>query len=597
MKKLKRIRYVFRTLYPVAFRYKPFYLVLEFVDFLLGILAPFIQIIVPPLVIDELLGEKNLQTLGMYVALVVLGTMGIAWIRRIISEQMDIYRILLEQKYHEAMVTCAMEMEYSFLERSEVLDEMQIAMEGMGWYSGGIVGITTSVKGIVTSFIVVIGTLSIVLIYAPWLALVLAIICTLNSILQAKEHAIQMKYYHELASLNRRSDYVFSELSDVVSGKDIRIYQGQKLIMEKVEHYAGEIGRGFGRQAKETIMLKQSSNVVQSISQCITYLYLGVLALLGSISMGNFVMLLSAFSQFSAQLGSLMEVSQELFIKCCYAEDYGFFLEKYGRKAKSKTLLKKLPEHPSILEFRNVSFRYPNSEEYVLKDFTYQYSLSERISIVGENGAGKSTFIKLICRLYSVEEGDILLDGVSIYEYELEEYQKLFSVVFQDFKLFEQSIAENITMSRNQELGATSIENMKKMELLDKIEQLPKGWNTQMFRSFDENGFVPSGGEQQKLALIRALHKESAIIILDEPTSALDPEMEENIYQLFDQFTKQKPILFVSHRLASCKLCDKVIVFDKGKIVEEGSHTELMKKESGKYKELYQTQAQFFYHI
>ncbi|NLC93529.1 MAG: ABC transporter ATP-binding protein, partial [Treponema sp.] len=207
------------------------------------------------------------------------------------------------------------------------------------------------------------------------------------------------------------------------------------------------------------------------------------------------------------------------------------------------------------------------------------------------NGEGKTTFIKLLCRLYDVSSGEILVNGRNIKDFSFSEYAKLFSVVFQDFKLFAFEIKENITMD---DIDADIDDIYKEVGLFNKLNSLPNKDKTIMFKAFDKNGIELSGGEQQKLAIARALYKDAPIIILDEPTAALDPIAEYEIYKQFDSLTGGKTAIYISHRLSSCQFCDKIALFSEGKVLEYGTHSELLQKQNGLYAKMFEAQAQYY---
>lgn len=248
-----------------------------------------------------------------------------------------------------------------------------------------------------------------------------------------------------------------------------------------------------------------------------------------------------------------------------------------------------------VIEFRHVSFRYPHTENYVLNDVSLTLKAGEKLSVVGLNGAGKTTFIKLLCRLYDADSGEILLDGVNIKDYDYDEYMKLFSVVFQDFRLLAFSAKDNILLGKEDENGDENVDRLfEKTGILKKIDSLPKGRDTMMFKQFDKEGVELSGGEQQKMAIARALYKDAPVIILDEPTAALDPVAEYEIYRQFDSLVNGKTAVYISHRLSSCKFCDNIAVFSEGTVKEYGTHSELVHKPDGIYAEMFKAQAQYY---
>lgn len=250
-------------------------------------------------------------------------------------------------------------------------------------------------------------------------------------------------------------------------------------------------------------------------------------------------------------------------------------------------------DHSYEIEFCNVSFRYPASDSYALKNVNLKIRAGERLAVVGMNGSGKTTFVKLICRLYDPTEGKIKLNGIDVREYNYEEYLAAFSVVFQDFKLFSFSLGQNVAARAEYDAEKAS-DCLITSGFGARLSAMPKCLGTYLYKDFDKEGVEVSGGEAQKIALARALYKNAPFIILDEPTAALDPISEYEVYEHFNEITNDKTAIFISHRLASCRFCDKIAVFDRGNIVELGSRTELLENESGKYSELWHAQAQYY---
>lgn len=243
-----------------------------------------------------------------------------------------------------------------------------------------------------------------------------------------------------------------------------------------------------------------------------------------------------------------------------------------------------------VIELRDVCFSYPETDRQILRNINLTIYPGEKLSVVGLNGQGKTTLIKLICGLYRPTSGQILLDGVDTGEYDQKEYRKLLAPVFQDFRLFAATVEENIVLNGENQVQKVNAK-LKKYGMYHKIMNLGAGSKNELLREFDEEGYQPSGGESQKLALVRADYREAPVIILDEPTAALDPEAEYTLYQDVRENMEDKTILFISHRMSSCRFCDRIIVISEGKIVEEGTHSQLIKKK-GLYSRLFEIQAE-----
>ncbi|MBQ4165069.1 MAG: ABC transporter ATP-binding protein, partial [Oscillospiraceae bacterium] len=372
----------------------------------------------------------------------------------------------------------------------------------------------------------------------------------------------------------------------------VRLYGAAGTLVARASQQMDRLNAFFKKKADERYPLDVLDVVVGALRDFGTYLYLGALAILGHITIGVYSQLTTSGGVLNASLQGAIFGLQDIVKRCNYGYeivklmDYPPMLQKGDRKVKDL-------EKPHEIEFRNVSFHYPNTKVQVLKNVSIKIKAGERLSVVGLNGAGKTTFIKLLCRLYDCDEGEILLDGVNIKEYDYDEYMKLFSVVFQDFRLLSFTAEDNILLGKQD--SAENVDAMfEKVGLLDKIASLPKGRETMMFKQFDREGVQLSGGEQQKMAIARALYKNAPVVILDEPTAALDPVAEYEIYCKFNELVGGKSAIYISHRLSSCKFCDRIAVFGEGTIKELGTHDELVHKENGIYAEMFSAQAQYY---
>lgn len=302
---------------------------------------------------------------------------------------------------------------------------------------------------------------------------------------------------------------------------------------------------------------------------------------------------MGAVTSLSGNIGAVLEYADQIrnnhrFLKLTYE-----LLDTKNEMYQGSLTTEKRADRQYEVEFRDVSFRYPGSERWALRHVDMKFKVGKRLAIVGENGSGKSTFIKLLCRLYDPQEGEILLNGIDIRKYRYDDYMDIFSVVFQDFKLISQTLGANVAGS-----GAYDRERARKA-LFDagfgeRLESFPKGLDTVLYKELSKEGVEVSGGEAQKIAIARALYKDAPFIILDEPTAALDPIAEAEIYSKFNDIAGDKTAIYISHRLSSCKFCDEIAVFCEGKVIQQGSHAELVADEGGKYFELWHAQAQYY---
>lgn len=311
-----------------------------------------------------------------------------------------------------------------------------------------------------------------------------------------------------------------------------------------------------------------------------------------AITIGSFSKYAGATTRFMTDVTMLIWINGEIERKCELMRGLVEFMEMKEERREGKLSVPKQNVKDYEFEFHHVSFCYPGNETEILKGIDCKLSADSRIAIVGRNGAGKTTFIKLLCGLYEPTEGYITLNGIDIREYDYQEYLKLFGVVFQDFAMFAFSIGQNIAVA--QEYDEQKVwECLRKIGVERIVNELPEKLETPMFAE-SEDGVNFSGGEKQKLAIVRALYQDALIMILDEPTAALDPISEYEIYQNFDTLAEDKMSVFITHRMSSCRFCDDIIVFDSGTIAERGTHEQLL--QNGRlYSELWKAQAQYYH--
>lgn len=389
--------------------------------------------------------------------------------------------------------------------------------------------------------------------------------------------------------------YAMGEGIPRASGKDIRIYGTYDIFYHWLieQERASKIQEVLKKAGAAGAKAEFGGNAVNGMLEAGAYLLAGVLALGGAMTVGNVVKLAGClrniFTEFTQLTGNFFELGLSAARQVSTLE----FLELMDEMYKGKLPLEKRSDNQYTIEFRNVSFRYPGSEQYALKDFSLYLKAGERLAIVGMNGSGKTTMIKLLCRLYDPQEGEILLNGVDIRKFKHEEYNRLFSVIFQDYQLFSLGLAENVAASK--EYDSKHVEQcLEEAGFGARLRKLKNGLETYLYKEFEDDGVEISGGEAQKIAIARAMYKEAAFILLDEPTAALDPLSEYEVYNSFDKIAGNKTAIYISHRLSSCRFCEKIVVFHEGRLIQQGTHEELLKQVDGKYAELWNAQAQYY---
>lgn len=401
---------------------------------------------------------------------------------------------------------------------------------------------------------------------------------------------------NEMIPCFRESGYYVSDyLERESSGKSIRLFNQQPLIWGHMEELFRKMCGFQAKGFRKWVQIDSITSGVKNLILCIIYFYLGILALKGVLSAGDIFLYAGSLAVFTNSFSIWVSILTQLAGNTKYLKAYFDFLDIPNKKYEGVLPVEKRDDNRYELEFCNVSFHYPGSEEYVLKNFSVRFRIGERLAVVGRNGSGKTTFIKLLCRLYDPTEGEILLNGIDIRKYDYQEYLSLFSVVFQDFKLTALPLGQNVSaaMDYDKDKVKEVLRRAGLGGLLQKFE-MGQGLETPLYTDFDADGVDISGGEAQKIAIARALYHDTPFEILDEPTAALDPLAEYDVYSKFDDLVGTKTAVYISHRLSSCQFCNDIIVIDKGRVVQHGSHEELAEDKKGLYYKLWNAQAQYY---
>lgn len=377
---------------------------------------------------------------------------------------------------------------------------------------------------------------------------------------------------------------------------DVRIYR-QDLICDKhTKDKTGVFSSSgmFAKWAKGPMgLLYAASSAVSVLFTGVAYVFVCLKALGGAFGIGSVTQYIASITKLSESLAKLIQTAGEMRNNASFLKLVFKFLDIPNQMYQGSLTVEKRLDRDYEIEFRNVSFQYPGSETYALRNVTLKFRIGQRLAVVGRNGSGKTTFIKLLCRLYDPTEGEILLNGINIRKYNYAEYMSVFSVVFQDFKLFAYGLGQNVATKIDYDPETVSL-CLHNAGFAQRLKELPNGLDTFLYKEFSKQGVDVSGGEAQKIALARALHKNAAFIVLDEPTAALDPVAESEVYSNFNTLVGDKTAIYISHRLSSCRFCDDIAVFDGGQIVQQGSHEKLVDEEAGKYRELWFAQAQYY---
>lgn len=394
---------------------------------------------------------------------------------------------------------------------------------------------------------------------------------------------------------NRVFGYFSSASSNRARMADMRFYKQQAI----AEYYL-EKNNTFSMKSTFAQYAKGPMGLLIALSSCVSAFLTGLIYLLvcikawaGAFGLGTATQYIGSVTSFFGGFSELMKCIGVMRINSSFLDTVFELLDTPNTMYQGSLTTEKRSDIQYDVEFRDVSFKYPGSEAYALRHVNMKFKVGSRLAVVGMNGSGKTTFIKLLCRLYDPTEGEILLNGINIRKYRYDDYMKIFSVVFQDFQLLALPLGQNVAASQTYD-AARVLDCLNKAGFGEKLAKMPRGLDTYLYKSVDTEGVDVSGGEAQKIAIARALYKDSPFIILDEPTAALDPIAEAEIYSKFDEIAGDKTAVYISHRLSSCKFCDEIAVFDSGSVIQQGTHSDLLADESGKYFELWNAQAQYY---
>lgn len=377
---------------------------------------------------------------------------------------------------------------------------------------------------------------------------------------------------------------------------DVRMYR-QDLYGQEVDAANNSwTGDGIFVKLNRGILgiINGTTEMLSQMMMGLVYLYVCLKAWYGAFGVGSVTQYVGALSSLAGGFSELMSISAEIRGNTAFLKQVLDYLDIPNEMYQGSLTVEKRSDRQYEVEFRNVSFRYPGSQEYALRHVNMKFKVGEKLAVVGQNGSGKTTFIKLLCRLYDPTQGEILLNGIDIKKYDYQEYMSVFSVVFQDFQLLDASLGENIAASLRYD-KARALECLEKAGLKEWYRtKAVKGLETRLYQHEDaDEGIQVSGGEEQKLAIARSLYRDAPFLVLDEPTAALDPMSEYEVYTRLNEIVEDKTAIYISHRLSSCRFCDEIAVFHQGQVIEKGSHEGLLAR-GGKYSELWNAQAQYY---
>lgn len=556
----------------------------------INLLIPIVATIMPKLIIDELMGNQETGKLLVYVSILIVYTAAATILSEYFNWDGFSRRCKVNFEFDSDLHKHLAEADFERLEDPDFLDMQKKASKFLycDWHGFGYL-LDCSMNALGQIF-TLIGIAAIIATIDFRILILFIVLIILGALIEkrAKQNAVRLS--ESIIQDQRGWMYYASLFEDQSFAKEIRLNSLGKWLLDKERNYFAKVNENQKKQNDGFIISGFFGAVFTLIQQSAAYAYLIYCVISGAISIGSFAMYTGAVTTFSIAFRNVLDSLIEIQTYDIYYDKLDEYLNLPKTLREGKELIDVDRNH--IIEFRNVSFQYSGSDVYALKNINITIPFGQKLSIVGENGAGKTTFVKLMTRMYDPTEGEILLDGVNIKTIDYEQYMSIFSSVFQDYRLFSFSIKDNVAFA--QPMDEDKVRDiLEYVGFGEKLRSLQNGIDTSVFKNFDEAGFEPSGGEGQKLALARALYKDAPIVLLDEPTAAMDPKAEYELYQRFNEMVQGKTAVYISHRLSSAKFCDVIAVFRNGQIIEYGTHDELYSK-GGLYKALFSMQSQFY---
>lgn len=575
-------------------------------------ITPYTTIYLSARFINELASLKRPDKLVYWILLIVGVSTAMGLLQAILKHWKAQKRELLYVHKHTIFTNKMLNMDFADADKRETHDMYAQIVQNENWWGWGLAYIPVIFDCFIQAIFGILGaitlTVSLFTLQVPassgaltilnhpafliGLLFLMALLTYLSPFFSNKALSSQAGLADDIKFGNRLFSAFMRLSKDSSNAMDIRIYRQHDLMKFyqndaffskfMLKAYLGPIG-----------IFSALSESISCIFSGIVYLYVCLKAWAGAFGIGSVTQYIGAVTSLSKNISLFIQAiglmqNNAPFLKVVYE-----LLDMPNAMYQGSLTTEKRADRQYEVEFKNVSFKYPNSDIWSLRHVNMKFKVGNRLAIVGENGSGKSTFIKLLCRLYDPQEGQILLNGIDIRKYNYKDYMEVFSIVFQDFQLVSQPLGANVA-------GCATYDTKRVTQCLidagfgERLETLSDGLDTYLYKEFGKDGIDVSGGEAQKIAIARALYKDAPFIILDEPTAALDPIAEAEIYSKFNDIAGDKTAIYISHRLSSCKFCDEIAVFHEGQVIQQGTHDTLLSDENGKYYELWNAQAQYY---
>ena len=579
-------------------------------------LSPYAAIWLSAQLINELASLRRPEVLAKWAVLVVAVSAALELVKAALEHWRNVSGELFGERYHALFTEKFLTMDYADCDKQATRDLFTQIEQSENWAGWGFARFTVYISNGVQGIAGILGALALTVslftlkvpgsagaltvlnhpLFLVGILLLILGVTFLGPVLANRANSI----WGKLAEESRFGNRAFGHFGFIASGNkeqdmDRRIYRQ----IDLAEHYTKSVivfgvGSHFDKLQKTTVGVSNGlSAAIPALLSGVVYVFVCLKALGGAFGIGSVTQYVSAVTTLSGNAAKLLNTVNDMRTNTQFLRNIYAFLDIPNSMYQGSLTTEKRSDRKYEVEFKDVSFRYPGSGIWALRHVSMKFKVGQRLAIVGENGSGKTTFIKLLCRLYDPQEGQILLNGIDIRKYRYDDYMNIFSVVFQDFQLICQPLGANVA-------GSIRYDRRRAEKALldagfgDRLSAMEKGLDTMLYKSLGQDGVEISGGEAQKIAIARALYKDAPFIILDEPTAALDPIAEAEIYSKFDEIAGDKTAIYISHRLSSCKFCDEIAVFHEGRVIQQGSHAQLVADTGGKYCQLWNAQAQYY---
>lgn len=554
---------------------------------------PFINIFLLKYLLEAIERKTSLEDFIIFAIVAVSINLAITGIKIISDRYEKLYAKVQMIPMTRRFITQSINMDYQNMENEQVIQEMNRASYVL-LNKINLEQYLEAANLILISFIQLIITIVILVNTNILIFMLVLLVSILNNVIN---FATQKKNYivHKgIVPIERRWRYIIDMTTDISFGKTVRLHSLKDYFLKKGEENRGEFISLHGKRLKNIFHADMIKGIISLLQELGVFIWLVYAVIYKGLLISSFTVIFNSASQMNASFVTLAENIYLLAENNNYMNDFFHFLDRKSQLRSTGSLPVNELKQTGCIEFRNVSFTYPGSSRVILKDINLKITPGESITVIGENGAGKTTLVKLLMRLYDVTSGEILYDNVNIKEYDYDEYMKVLATIFQDYRIFAFSIYENICLHEDYQNDVFHMDEiLEDNNMLQKVKSLKHGGEMILSKLFDESGIELSGGQMQKIALCRAIYKDAPVIILDEPTASLSPLAEAELYKDFHRLVKNKTAIYISHRLSSSTISDKICVLHNGEIIEYGSHKQLMEL-NGEYKKMYELQSRYY---